>query len=62
MAQRGPKPRLVLTNRIHGSTVGYECVARGCTWRSIRALRSEAETAFAKHVEKAHANPQLKKK
>jgi hypothetical protein len=56
------KPRLVLTNRMQGSAVGYECVALGCTWRSPKTLKHEAECAFAKHLEKAHPNEPVEKK
>jgi hypothetical protein len=55
------KPRLVLTNRMRGSAVGYECVALGCTWRSPKTLKHEAEHAFAKHLEKAHPKEPIEK-
>ena len=62
MRKNGPRnPRLVV-DRIGGSAVGYKCVALGCTWRTPATLRSEAEDAFAKHLQKAHAKESAEKK
>jgi hypothetical protein len=62
MPKNGPRNPRMLVDRIGGSAVGYKCVAPGCTWRTPATLRSEAEDAFAKHLQKMHPKEPAKKK